>query len=137
MKSFCYAAVVTIILLPLARCLNAQSGPLTQDAVIGHLETVATFDGPMPTGVTVSRTNRIFVNFPRWGDNLPFTVAELVHGKAVAYPDAMVNDWPGRKVADPPISSTSRQMRRTSFPCSRSLSTLPNGCGCSIQDRPC
>ena len=55
----------------------------------------------MPTGVTVSRTNRIFVNFPRWGDDVPFTVAELIHGKAVAYPDAGLNDWPGRKSADP------------------------------------
>ncbi len=72
-----------------------------RDTPIGHLEPVATFNGPMPTGVTVSRTNRIFVNFPRWGDDVPFTVAEVVHGKTVAYPDAAINDWPGRKSADP------------------------------------
>lgn len=45
----------------------------------------------MPTGVTVSRRGRIFVNFPRWGDDVPFTVAELRGGKPVAYPDAEVN----------------------------------------------
>ncbi|MBV8631544.1 MAG: SMP-30/gluconolactonase/LRE family protein [Silvibacterium sp.] len=45
----------------------------------------------MPTGVTVSRHNRVFVNFPRWGDDVPFTVAELVNGKAVAYPNAEIN----------------------------------------------
>ena len=45
-----------------------QTQALPHDTAIGRLETVATFDGPMPTGVTVSRTNRIFVNFPRWGD---------------------------------------------------------------------
>src|SRR3978361_1196704 len=55
----------------------------------------------MPTGVTVSRTNRIFVNFPRWGDDVPFTVAELVHGKAVAYPNPQINDWPGRSLPNP------------------------------------
>ncbi len=55
----------------------------------------------MPTGVTVSRDNRIFVNFPRWGDDVPFTVAELVHGKAVAYPNEEINNWPGRKLANP------------------------------------
>ncbi len=71
------------------------------DTPVGHLEVVATFPGPMPTGVTVSRTNRIFVNFPRWGDDVPFTVAEVVHGKAIPYPDAAVNDWPGRTAPDP------------------------------------
>ncbi len=59
----------------------------------GELETVAQFFGPMPTGVTVSQTGRIFVNFPRWGDNVPFTVAEIVDGKAVAFPSAKVNSF--------------------------------------------
>lgn len=68
---------------------------------MGQLETVATFSGPMPEGVTVSHTGRIFVNFARWGDEIPFTVAELVNGKAVAYPNAGINDWPGRKLPNP------------------------------------
>ncbi len=72
-----------------------------RDQPVGRLETVATFNGPMPTGVTVSRNNRIFVNFPRWGDDVPYTVAEIVHGKTIAYPDAAMNDWPGRKSPDP------------------------------------
>ena len=54
-------------------------------------ETVAKFYGPMPTGVTVSHEGRIFVNFPHWGDPVKFTVAEIVNGKAVAYPNAQVN----------------------------------------------
>jgi sugar lactone lactonase YvrE len=75
--------------------------PQTKDVPVGKLEAVATFNGPMPTGVTVSRDNRIFVNFPRWGDDVPFTVAEVVHGKAIPFPDAGINDWPGRTTADP------------------------------------
>ena len=47
----------------------------------------------MPTGVTVSRKGRIFVNFPRWGDNVPFTVAEIKDGKAVAFPSAQFNNF--------------------------------------------
>src|SRR5687768_17498835 len=47
------------------------------------VETVAEFHGPMPTGVTVSRSGRIFVNFPRWGDPVEFTAAELRDGKPV------------------------------------------------------
>jgi sugar lactone lactonase YvrE len=57
----------------------------------GELETVATFDGPMPTGVTVSHTGRIFVCFPRWGDHVPATVAELRDGRCVPYPDLAWN----------------------------------------------
>lgn len=58
---------------------------------IGRIEIVATFDGPMPTGVAVSREGRIFVNFPRWGDPVDFTVAELKDGKSVPYPAAALN----------------------------------------------
>ena len=59
----------------------------------GQLETVAHFYGPMPTGVTVSQKGRIFVNFPRWGDDVPFTVAEVINGKAVAFPSREMNDF--------------------------------------------
>jgi sugar lactone lactonase YvrE len=59
--------------------------------VIGAIEQVAQFHGPMPTGVTVSHSGRIFVNFPKWGDQVEFTVAELKNGEAVAYPDAAIN----------------------------------------------
>ncbi len=75
--------------------------PVATDRVVGQLETVATFNGPMPTGVTVSHTGRIFVNFPRWGDDVPFTVAEIVKGKAVAFPNEQVNDWAGRTRPNP------------------------------------
>jgi len=49
-----------------------------QERAIGDIETVAEFHGPMPTGVTVSRGGRVFVNFPRWGDDVPATVVEIV-----------------------------------------------------------
>ncbi len=55
------------------------------------LETVHEFAPPMPTGVTVSRSGRIFVNYPRWGDPVDFTVGEIRNGKAAAYPDADTN----------------------------------------------
>src|SRR3954469_11786933 len=45
----------------------------------------------MPTGVTVSRSGRTFVNFPRWGDPVEFTVAEIKDGRAVPYPDLATN----------------------------------------------
>ncbi len=93
------AATVASALSIHPSALNSQT--LQTDRPIPGLEVVATFNGPMPTGVTVSRHNRIFVNFPRWGDDVPFTVAEVVQGKAVAYPNAQINDGPGRTVTDP------------------------------------
>lgn len=58
---------------------------------LAKLESVAEFNGPMPTGVTISHEGRIFVNFPKWGDDVRFTVGELKDGKAAAYPDQQMN----------------------------------------------
>jgi sugar lactone lactonase YvrE len=65
---------------------NASKLPV--DEVIGRLELVHRFDqGPMPTGVSVSGSGRIFVNFPKWGDEVPATVVELREGKPVPFPN--------------------------------------------------
>ena len=61
------------------------------DEPLGALEPVAYFNGAMPTGVTVSQKGRIFINFPKWGDDVLFTVAEIRDGKAVPYPDEAMN----------------------------------------------
>lgn len=64
---------------------------LPSDESVGVLESVAYLNEAMPTGVTVSQNGRIFVNFPKWGDEVSFTVAEIRDGKAVAYPDEAMN----------------------------------------------
>jgi sugar lactone lactonase YvrE len=64
---------------------------LPAEEPLGALEPVAYFNGAMPTGVTVSQQGRIFVNFPKWGDEVSFTVAEIRGGDAVAYPDEAMN----------------------------------------------
>ena len=64
---------------------------LPSDEPMGALEPVAYFNGAMPTGVTVSHRGRIFVNFPKWGDQVSFTVSEIRDGKPVAYPDEGMN----------------------------------------------
>ena len=68
-----------------------SSENLPQAKTIGNIEQVAAFNGPMLTGVSVSESGRIFVNFPRWGDSVNFTVAEIKNGRAVAYPNAQIN----------------------------------------------
>ncbi len=64
---------------------------IPMDEPVGILKPVTYFNDAMLTGVTVSHKGRIFVNFPKWGDNVLFTVAELKNGEAVAYPDEKFN----------------------------------------------
>jgi sugar lactone lactonase YvrE len=77
---------------------------LPADKPAGALELVASFDGSMPTGVTVAPNGRIFVNYPRWGDPVPYTVAEIRGGKAVAYPDEAVNKLDTARAKDTFVS---------------------------------
>ena len=87
-----------LILTGLIALMSASPHALARDdgeqpsaRTIGNIEAVATFHDAMPTGVTVSEGGRVFVNFPRWGDDVPFTVAELRDGRAVAYPNPSIN----------------------------------------------
>ena len=64
--------------------------PLYPDTV--HLEPVA-FSDARWTGVAVSAEERVFVNYPRWSDEVPVSVAELVDGEAVPYLDDAWHDW--------------------------------------------
>jgi sugar lactone lactonase YvrE len=57
------------------------------------LEPVAQFAHQV-TGVTVSERGRIFVNFPRWTEDTPVSVAEVQKdGTLRPYPDARWNAW--------------------------------------------
>lgn len=77
---------------------------LQSDAPVGELELVHAFHGPMPTGVSVSHGGRIFVNFPKWGDEVLATVVELRDGEEVPYPDQATNDSSGKDDADAFVS---------------------------------
>lgn len=61
------------------------------------IELVARFAHQV-TGVTVSEDNRIFVNFPRWTEDTPVSVAELLpDGGVKPYPDEEWNRWRNAK----------------------------------------
>jgi sugar lactone lactonase YvrE len=69
------------------------SGKMTEGPAMSvDLTLVAEFDHQV-TGVAISETGRIFVNFPRWTEDSPISVAELVDGQPRAYPDARWNEW--------------------------------------------
>ncbi len=67
----------------------AQARP----AVESELQPVYAFDHQI-TGVAVTRDNRIFVNFPRWTEDAPISVAEVFpDGSYRAYPNDEWNAW--------------------------------------------
>jgi len=57
------------------------------------LEEVATFPVQQVPGVTVSAKGRVFVNF--WSDDHTTSVAEIIYGKPVPYPDEAWNTKKG------------------------------------------
>ena len=58
-----------------------------------QFEQVATFERQV-TGVTVTPDGRIFVNFPRWEEDVAVSVGELMHdGSVRAYPNEAWNAW--------------------------------------------
>src|ERR1700738_2546694 len=58
-----------------------------------RLQAVASFDHQV-TGVTVAPDGRIFVNFPRWSEDTPVSVAELMpDGSTKPYPNEEWNAW--------------------------------------------
>ena len=62
-----------------------------------HLTQVAAFDHQV-TGVSVARDGRIFVNFPRWTEDAPVSVGEVMKdGSVRPYPDAEWNAWRNAK----------------------------------------
>jgi sugar lactone lactonase YvrE len=86
--SISFAAIIIVSLLATA-----------EFAVASTVEEVAT-NGRQWTGVAVSKSGRIFVNFPRGSADVPVSVAELGDdGEAKPYPNVEMNSW---KTGDDP-----------------------------------
>jgi len=84
--------LIALIAAATATRARAQADALTQ---------VATFEQQV-TGVAVSPTGRIFVNFPRWEQDVEVSVAEVLKdGSLRPYPDAAWNAWRNAKPLSP------------------------------------
>lgn len=76
---------------------SKQDGPIDK-----RLVEVARFKHQV-TGVTVSQDGRIFVNFPRWTEDVPVSVAEVMKdGSLKAYPNETWNSWRNMKANELP-----------------------------------
>ena len=60
-------------------------------SVSATLQDVAQFPDDQVTGLAVSQSGRVFVNFPNWSERHRLSVAELVNGQPVPFPNAEWN----------------------------------------------
>ena len=72
--------------------ISSSIKELTGETGNATVDRVANFDHQV-TGAAVSETGRIFVNFPRWSEDAPVSVAELKDGKLAPYPDEEWNRY--------------------------------------------
>ena len=87
--------------------LRTTSLAFTLFATLAHaapaLHQEATFTHQV-TGITVTPDGRRFVNFPRWTEDSPISVAELKKdGTLVAYPNAAWNSWRNARANQMPV----------------------------------
>ncbi len=79
--------------LAIAPAAAAAAPVRPRASVSAKVDQVASFDQQV-TGVTVTGTGRIFVNFPRWEKDVAISVAEVgPGGKLTPYPNAEWNAW--------------------------------------------
>ncbi|MEZ7500494.1 L-dopachrome tautomerase-related protein [Flavobacterium sp. Arc3] len=68
--------------------------PQHTDSLTTQVQQVAEFVGQQVTGVTVSNTGKIFVNFPRWRKGVKNSVVEITKdNQQNAYPNKEWNSW--------------------------------------------
>jgi sugar lactone lactonase YvrE len=78
---------------PASAQTSSSSQPFEQVASFGH----------QVTGVAVSKDGRVFVNFPRWTEDAPVSVAEVMKdGSVKPFPDETWNSWRNAKKDEMP-----------------------------------
>jgi len=93
--------IVNILVLALQQTSAPPAEPPQQQTAseaprYGPLQEVIAFERFQPTGITVSKSGRIFVCFPKWSDDYQFAVVEVLQdGKVKPYPDEQWNTGHG------------------------------------------
>ena len=91
--------------MKLLALLAGVAGVVVAVPAVGQaLTPVTTFDHQV-TGVAVNADGRRFVNFPRWTEDAPISVAEVARdGSLKAYPDARWNEWRNARAGELPVN---------------------------------
>lgn len=98
------AALLLFSILSLSSCKKENTKPQNTEEkteIVPSIQEVAAFKGQQVTGVSVTQEGRIIVNFPRWREGVIASVAEVIDGKSIAYPNTKWNNWEiGQEVND-------------------------------------
>lgn len=95
LKPIRISATLALVLLTGTALAQLAPNPSAKEGV--RLQQVAAFEHQV-TGVTVSRDGRIFVNFPRWTEDAPVSVAEVSpDGGVKPFPNEAWNGWRNAK----------------------------------------
>lgn len=86
LTKLCFSAVLLALLMgTLGRAQETEGKPLTQVYQNNNFQL---------TGISVSKTGRLFVNFPRWSDHYLNAVVDVMpDGSVKPYPDEHWNRW--------------------------------------------
>ena len=127
----------TRFLLPFLLLVPALAQKAPTDRPVGQLESVATFNGPMPTGVTVSRSQPHLRQLSPLGRRGPFTVAETRQRQSRRLPQPR-DQRLARTLAPQPqrLPRIKPPTRLTSSACSPSSSTPTTASGSSTPAPP-
>jgi sugar lactone lactonase YvrE len=80
--------IVTIAMTALTLGAQAQS-----NAAKPKLELVFADDTYQLTGVAVSKTGRLFTNYPLWSDTYKYALVEIKDKKPIPFPNESMNSW--------------------------------------------
>lgn len=105
MKKIVVIATILSLFISCKKTTNKESQTVASnptDSVAKQVITVAKFKGQQVTGVSVSDSGRIFVNFPRWRNGVANSVVEITaDNQKKSYPNEVWNSWEiGQTVAD-------------------------------------
>lgn len=97
MKKVIYILILSLCIISCKEISKKKNKDVSSDKISNQksqIIQVAEFKGQQVTGVTVSSTGRIFVNFPRWRKNVNNSVVEVTdnqHHKV--FPNSEWNSW--------------------------------------------
>ena len=95
MESHCITGFMIVV--------AAGSTAAAAAAPTAELTPVAAFSHQV-TGIAVTADGRRFVNFPRWTDDAPISVGEVMaDGSVTPYPDLKWNSWRNVKASEMPV----------------------------------
>ncbi|MCJ7758589.1 MAG: SMP-30/gluconolactonase/LRE family protein [Gillisia sp.] len=105
MKNILYIFSIVLITVSCKEATNRKDVTVNSkqvDSVAQQIIQVAEFKGQQVTGVTITDSGRIFVNFPRWRKGVANSVIEITaDNQKKSYPNAAWNSWEiGQTVVD-------------------------------------